>query len=239
MAYFRLNAYVILSVTLCVSDTLMLLFTGIPTTVSMFKLRRAIPHPYCTISGWFLNFNIRLCSFITTCICSMRCFAVLCPLRSKSLLGNKSLVLIVVASSTLAFLSASLPFFFSDPGHWYQVKYYEFNRAIGYCFFILPISYTDNWFLTMLLIEGVFFVPFAISIVTCCVMIPVLRSKSHHGPINCAEARTHKAIWSICRITLFTVACFAPQLVWSILDKVCDFYSSNCSVDIHGSDYCR
>ena len=229
-----MNSYVTLSVTLCASDCLMLLFTGMPTTVSMFRLRRSIPQPFCIVSGRFLNFNVRLCSFITTCICSVRCFVVLSPLRANALLKNKSLFLMVFISATLAFLSASLPFFFShleENNPKYRGKYYQYNRLIGFCFFILPVSYSESptkWYLTFFLIEGVFFVPFVISIVTCCVMVPVLRSKAHHGPINLAEERNYKAIWSICRITLFTVACFAPHFVWAVLDKVCDAHSSSC-----------
>ena len=222
--YFSLNAYVILSVTLCVSDALMLLLTGIPTTVSMFQLRKPIPEPFCTVSGWFLNFNLRFCSFITTCICSLRCYAVLYPLHLP-VIPKRCLSLMVLFCSFLAFLSASLPFFFSN------LSYYHYNRLVGFCFYVLPFSYSENplnWSLTLLVIEGVFFVPFFISIVTCCMMIPVLCNKRSIGPMNGVEERNYRAIWSICRITLFTVACFAPQLIWAVIDKVCEFYSARC-----------
>lgn len=240
---FRMNAYVILSATLCASDVLMLLLTGIPTTVSMFRLRRAIPHPFCTISGWFLNFNVRLCSFITTCTCSIRCFAVLSPLRSNYLLRKKSLFLIVFFSVVLAFLSASLPFFYTylDNGNSYHRDMsYQYNRLIGFCYFSFPFHYSDSptrWILTSFLVEGVFFVPFFISIVTCCIMVPVLWIKAEHAPINQVEIRNHRAIWSICRITLFTVFCFTPQLVWAVLDKVCDFQTSQFTTSDDLSDF--
>jgi hypothetical protein len=240
-----MNAYVILSLTLCLSDLLMLLFTGIPITISMLKLREPVPHPFCTISGWFLNFNLRMCSFLTTCICSIRCFSVLSPFRTKALLGRKYLLLMVLFSTILAFLSASLPFFFSDLKEGnprYHGKYYQYNRLVGFCYFTLPVFYPaspTNFYLTLLLIEGVFFVPFIISIITCCAMVPVLRKKAHHGPINSAEESNVKAIWSICRITLFTVACFAPQLMWAIVDKMCHVRYSFCTSNDNDSDFCR
>ena len=83
-----MNAYVILSSTLCISDFFMLLFTGIPAAVTFYRLRASLGDPFCTTSGWFLNFNIRLCSFITTCICTVRCYVILAPLRAKILLGS-------------------------------------------------------------------------------------------------------------------------------------------------------
>jgi hypothetical protein len=73
----------------------------------------------------------------------------------------------------------------------------------------------------MMLVEGVFFVPFFISLTTCCAMIPALRRPVDHSPSSSYEARNYRAIWSICRITLFTVACYAPQFLWAAIDKVC------------------
>ena len=179
---------------------------------------------------WVLNWDTRLSSFITTCVCGIRCYVILLPLRSRALLGRRVLVGTVVGCGAAAALSASIPFLVSNSSLYSGSTKYHYNSLVGFCFFSLAGA---PHILHSLLIEGVFLAPFLTATATCCILVPVLRSRAHHMPINGAgsDAGNRPAILSIIRITVFALVCYTPQLAWAIVDKICNVMQQSCVGD--------
>lgn len=50
----------------------MVLLSGLPNVASLLQMRKPLDQKFCDVSGFALNFNNRLNSFITTCICMVR-----------------------------------------------------------------------------------------------------------------------------------------------------------------------
>ena len=199
----------------------MVLCSGIPNVISLLKKRAVINNIACNISGWMFNFNTRINSFLTTCICLVRCIVVVWPIKSRFLLSKKMLYSCVTVSVTLAVVCSSLPWIIpqSEYKKYFVPPAYNYNQFIGYCIYYLPPS---PWmkYVTILLIEGVFFVPFIVAICTCTVLVITMRKRSEYIGVRCSNDNQNVAIIAILRVTMLTLVCCTPLFVTTVFSKI-------------------
>ena len=215
----------------------MVIFSGIPNVIALLRDRSPPPGPVCALSGWIMNFNNRMNSFITTCICLVRCAVVVWPLHTRILLNNRALLFMVISCAVTAITYSSLPYLLY---HYAKdaVTLYHYNVFVGFCMYFLDGSENKTIKIAATFLnEMVLFIPFIVSIITCAILLYTLKKKSDYVKVDRAGKHGRNdskncAIWGIIRLTLLTLICYTPMLIFTVYNKLQQIYGINWQVAI-------
>lgn len=190
-------------------------------------MRKGMDQRFCDVSGFALNFNNRLNSFITTCICLVRCLVVVMPIKARILLNKRALSTMVCGCVLMAAFYSSLPFLFSQLTNG-SITQYGYRKWIGFCMFF--VYFQDNYSLKLvstLLIEAVFFAPFLVAIFTASILLYTLKRRNKYIGLEAKNETKRSAVVVIIRVTILTLICVTPQLAFSVYTKCNWAYNLN------------